>query len=147
MLLKVDCLPNAVGKQPSIPLINLGRTWTLNWWWWWWPSLLIPGSWMMLLASLQTDCLSKLQTLMTRPYRASTLQHDNISKLSGSLQRIPNVNKLDPHRRCPRDPLHVVHIFPSLPFVPRVMKLPPRLEKKKWSNKSWQTRVGYHTRE
>ena len=25
MLLKVDCLPNAVGKQPSIPLINLGR--------------------------------------------------------------------------------------------------------------------------
>ena len=31
MLLKVDCLP--VGKQPSIPLINLGRKWTLNWWW------------------------------------------------------------------------------------------------------------------
>ena len=27
MLLKVDCLPNAVGKQPSIPLINLGRKW------------------------------------------------------------------------------------------------------------------------
>ena len=25
MLLKIDCLPNAVGKQPSIPLINLGR--------------------------------------------------------------------------------------------------------------------------
>ena len=25
MLLKVDCLPNAVGKQPSIPLIYLGR--------------------------------------------------------------------------------------------------------------------------
>ena len=25
MLLKVDCLPDAVGKQPSIPLINLGR--------------------------------------------------------------------------------------------------------------------------
>ena len=24
MLLKVDCLPNAVGKQPSIPLIYLG---------------------------------------------------------------------------------------------------------------------------
>ena len=24
MLLKVDCLPNAVGKQPSIPLIHLG---------------------------------------------------------------------------------------------------------------------------
>ena len=24
MLLKVNCLPNAVGKQPSIPLINLG---------------------------------------------------------------------------------------------------------------------------
>ena len=35
-LLKVGCLPDAVGKQPSIPLINLGRTWTLNWWWWWW---------------------------------------------------------------------------------------------------------------
>ena len=33
MLLKVDCLPNAVGKQPSIPLIYLGRKWTLNWWW------------------------------------------------------------------------------------------------------------------
>ena len=45
MLLKVDCLPNAVGKQPSIPLIYLGnavgkqpsipliylgRKWTLN---------------------------------------------------------------------------------------------------------------------
>ena len=27
MLLKVDCLPNAVGKQPSIPLIYLGRKW------------------------------------------------------------------------------------------------------------------------
>ena len=25
MLLAVDCLPNAVGKQPSIPLINLGK--------------------------------------------------------------------------------------------------------------------------
>ena len=25
MLLKVDCLPNAVEKQPSMPLINLGR--------------------------------------------------------------------------------------------------------------------------
>ena len=37
MLLKVDRLPNAVGKQPSIPLIYLGRKWTLNrWWWWWW---------------------------------------------------------------------------------------------------------------
>ena len=36
MLLTVDCLPNAVGKQPSIPLIYLGRKWTLNWWWWWW---------------------------------------------------------------------------------------------------------------
>ena len=36
MLLKVDCLPNAVGKQPSIPLIYLGSKWTLNWWWWWW---------------------------------------------------------------------------------------------------------------
>ena len=29
MLLKVDCLPNAVGKQPSIPLINLGRKWMM----------------------------------------------------------------------------------------------------------------------
>ena len=29
-LLYVDCLPNAVGKQPSIPLIYLGRKWTLN---------------------------------------------------------------------------------------------------------------------
>ena len=29
MLLKVDCLPNAVGKQPSIPFIDLGRKWTL----------------------------------------------------------------------------------------------------------------------
>ena len=29
---KVDCLPNAVGKQPSIPLIYLGRKWTLNFW-------------------------------------------------------------------------------------------------------------------
>ena len=26
----------AVRKQPSIPLINLGRKWTLSWWWWWW---------------------------------------------------------------------------------------------------------------
>ena len=34
MLLKVDCRPIAVGKQPSIPLIYLGRKWTLNWWWW-----------------------------------------------------------------------------------------------------------------
>ena len=41
MLLKVDCLPNAVGKQPSIPLIYLGRKWTLNWWWWWWWSVII----------------------------------------------------------------------------------------------------------
>ena len=30
MLLKVNCLPNAVGKQPSIPLNNLGRKWTLK---------------------------------------------------------------------------------------------------------------------
>ena len=22
-----------------MPLINLGRTWTLNWWWWWWWSI------------------------------------------------------------------------------------------------------------
>ena len=34
MLLKVDCRPIAVGKQPSIPLIYLGWKWTLNWWWW-----------------------------------------------------------------------------------------------------------------
>ena len=30
MLLKVDCLPNTVGKQPSIPLIDLGRKSTLT---------------------------------------------------------------------------------------------------------------------
>ena len=30
MLLNVDCIPNAVGKQPSILLINLGRKWPLN---------------------------------------------------------------------------------------------------------------------
>ena len=30
MLLRVDCLPNAVGKQLSIPLIDLGRKWMLN---------------------------------------------------------------------------------------------------------------------
>ena len=29
-LLKVDCLPNAVGKQPSIPLIDLGRKWPIK---------------------------------------------------------------------------------------------------------------------
>ena len=28
--LKVGCLPYAVGKQPSIPSINLGRKWTLS---------------------------------------------------------------------------------------------------------------------
>ena len=28
--LKVGCLPYAVGKQPSIPMINRGRKWTLN---------------------------------------------------------------------------------------------------------------------
>ena len=28
MSLKVGCLPYAVGKQPSKPLINLGRKWT-----------------------------------------------------------------------------------------------------------------------
>ena len=27
---KDDCLPYAVGKQPSIPSINLGRKWTLR---------------------------------------------------------------------------------------------------------------------
>ena len=30
MLLKVDCLPKAVGKQSSIPVIDLGRNWTLS---------------------------------------------------------------------------------------------------------------------
>ena len=30
MLLKVDCLPYAVAKQPSILLIKLGRKWTWN---------------------------------------------------------------------------------------------------------------------
>ena len=30
MLLKVDCLLNAVGKQPSIPSIDLGRKWALG---------------------------------------------------------------------------------------------------------------------
>ena len=33
-LLHAGYLPYAVGKQPSIPLINLGRKWTLKWWWW-----------------------------------------------------------------------------------------------------------------
>ena len=28
--LKVGCLPYAVGKQPSIPLINPGTIWTLT---------------------------------------------------------------------------------------------------------------------
>ena len=28
--IKVDCLLNAVGKQPSIALINLGREWMLS---------------------------------------------------------------------------------------------------------------------
>ena len=31
--LKIGCLPNAVGKQPSLPLIDLGRKWILSWWW------------------------------------------------------------------------------------------------------------------
>ena len=35
MLLKIGYLPYAVGKQSSIPLINLGKKWTLSWWWWW----------------------------------------------------------------------------------------------------------------
>ena len=34
MSLKAGCLPYAVGKQPPIPLINLGRKWMLNWRWW-----------------------------------------------------------------------------------------------------------------
>ena len=29
--IKAGCLPYAFGKQPSIPLINLGRKWTLSW--------------------------------------------------------------------------------------------------------------------
>ena len=33
MLLKVYFLPDAVWKQLSLPLINLGRKWTLCWWW------------------------------------------------------------------------------------------------------------------
>ena len=28
--LKAGCLPHAVGKQPSMPLIDLERTWMLN---------------------------------------------------------------------------------------------------------------------
>ena len=32
----IYCLPNDVGEQTFIPLINLGRKWTLGWWWWWW---------------------------------------------------------------------------------------------------------------
>ena len=35
MTLQVSCLPYALGKQLTIPLINLGRKWTLRWWWWW----------------------------------------------------------------------------------------------------------------
>ena len=31
--LKIGCLPNAVGKQLSVPLIDLGRKWILSWWW------------------------------------------------------------------------------------------------------------------
>ena len=30
MPLKIGCLPYAGEKQPSIPLINLGRKWTLS---------------------------------------------------------------------------------------------------------------------
>ena len=36
MSLKVGCLSYTVRKQPSIPLIDLERKWTLTWWWWWW---------------------------------------------------------------------------------------------------------------
>ena len=49
MLLKVDCLPNAVGKQPSMPLIYFGRKWTLNWWWWWW--IMVSALWRMWLSA------------------------------------------------------------------------------------------------
>ena len=34
--IETACLPYTVGKQPSIPLINLWRKWMLKWWWWWW---------------------------------------------------------------------------------------------------------------
>ena len=33
--LEIGCLPCAVGKQSSMPLINLERKWMLGWWWWW----------------------------------------------------------------------------------------------------------------
>ena len=45
VLLKVGCPPYAVGKQPSIPLIDLGRIWTLSWWWWWWIVIIIFWTW------------------------------------------------------------------------------------------------------
>ena len=36
----------AVGKQPSIPFIHLGRQWMFHWWWWlWWTNSLISLSW------------------------------------------------------------------------------------------------------
>ena len=66
MLLKVDCLPNAVGKQPSITLIYLGRKCTLNWWWWWWWSQLIyiwARLYMSQLYMSQTNTVSTLQNL------------------------------------------------------------------------------------
>ena len=45
MLLKVDCLLNAFGKQPFILLSNLGRKWTLSWWWWWWWWSILTWTW------------------------------------------------------------------------------------------------------
>ena len=27
---------SVIPRTGSMPLINLGRKWTLNWWWWWW---------------------------------------------------------------------------------------------------------------
>ena len=66
MLLKVDCLPNAVGKQPSIPLIYLGRKWTLNWWWWWRPLMVVnhhEGT-----RTIQFTASNSLQSLLIPPW-------------------------------------------------------------------------------
>ena len=41
--LKFGCLPCAVGKQPSIPMINHGRKWTLRWRWWWTQQIRLPA--------------------------------------------------------------------------------------------------------
>ena len=56
MLLKIDCLSNAVGEQPhTIPLINFGRKWALSWWWWWW---WVPSSMCKILGSGNTAKLN-----------------------------------------------------------------------------------------